>query len=70
MTEQQRVISIRLLREQEIIRSNQNAIIRKRFGERITIALTSECAQRDREIDALLATIALLDSLAQEEPEA
>lgn len=64
MTEQDRVIAIRLLREQEVERTNKNNLIRSRFGDRITIALTSECEQRDREISALLAAIALLDSMA------
>ncbi len=65
MNENQRNIAIRLLREQEVLRSNQNALIRKRFGERITIALTAECEFRDREIDALLATIQLLEALPE-----
>lgn len=64
MNENQRAIAIRLLREQEITRSNTNNIIRKRFGDRITIALTAECAARDREIEALEATIALLGESA------
>lgn len=62
MTDKQRAIAVRLLREQEIARTNQNAIIRKRFGERITIALTAECAQRDREIEAINGTIDLLEA--------
>lgn len=64
MTEQQRVVAIRILREQEVTRSQKTALIRKRFGDRITIALTAECAQFDREVDAILATIAMLDKLA------
>jgi hypothetical protein len=64
MNDDQKAIAIRLLREQEAQRSNTNNIIRKRFGDRITIALTSECAHRDREIDAIEATIALLNKPA------
>lgn len=63
MTEQERVTAIRLLREQEVERTNKNNLIRQRFGDRITIALTAECEQRDREIAALLATISILESL-------
>ena len=67
MNEKQRVIAIRILREQEIERTNRNALIRTRFGDRITIALTAECEQRDREIDAIIATIAMLDGLGTED---
>lgn len=64
MNERQRVIAIRLLREQQIERSTKSAVIRKRFGERITIALTAECAQRDSEVDAIQATIDMLEQMA------
>ena len=67
MNEKQRVIAIRLLREQQVERTNKNEMIRKRFGDRITIALTAECEQRDREIDAILTTIELLDGIETEE---
>lgn len=63
MNEQNRVTAIRLLREQEVERSHKNTLIRNRFGDRITIALTAECDQRDREIAAINATIELLDGL-------
>jgi len=66
VNEQQRVISIRILREQEVQRSMKNAVIRRNFGDRLTIALTAECLQRDREVDAILATIAMLDALEPE----
>lgn len=66
MNEKQRVIAIRILREQEVERTNRNALIRQRFKDRITIALTAECEQRDREIDAILATIAMLDGMETE----
>jgi hypothetical protein len=55
-------LAIRLLREQEVTRSIKNAAIRKTFGARITTALGQECDQRDREIDALNATILLLET--------
>lgn len=67
MNEKQRVIAIRLLREQQVERTNKNEMIRTRFGDRITIALTAECEQRDREIDAILTTIELLDGIETEE---
>jgi len=63
VTENQRALSIRILREHEVGLTNKNKLIRSRFGERITIALTQECAQRDREIDALNAAITLLDDV-------
>lgn len=62
MTQDQKNRAIRVLREQEVVRTNKNNLIRKNFGDRITIALTQECAQRDEEIDAINATIELLES--------
>lgn len=62
MTEAQQATAIRLLREQVAIRENRNTLIRNQFGERITIALTAECAQRDREIEAMDLTIALIEA--------
>lgn len=62
MTEDQKNRAIRILREQEVVRANKNNLIRKTFGGRMTIALTQECDQRDTEIDAINATIALLES--------
>lgn len=53
MTGPQLQTAIRILREQIAVRRNTNDVIRKRFGERITIALTAECNYRDREIEAL-----------------
>jgi len=67
VTEKNRVIAIRILREQEIARTTQNNMIRNRFGERITIALTAECGQRDREIEAINATIAMLDQVTPDD---
>lgn len=66
MNEQNRVTAIRLLREQEVDRSRKNALIRDRFGDRITIALSAECDQRDREIAAINATIDMLDGIKTE----
>lgn len=63
MNEKIRAIGIRLLREQEVVRTRQNGLIRHRFGDRITIALNAECAQRDDEIKAIEATIALLEAV-------
>lgn len=67
MNERQRVIAIRILREQEVTRSMRNDVIRRNFGDRLTIALTAECEQRDREIDAILATIEMLDGIETSE---
>lgn len=57
MTEAQRIIAVRILREQIAVRQKENDLIRKRFGDRITIALTAECKFRDGEIEALDATL-------------
>lgn len=67
MTPQIKATAIRLLREQEVTRTNTNKLIRSRFGDRITIALTAECEHRDREIEAIEATIELLNSLPPNE---
>jgi hypothetical protein len=67
VNERQRVIAIRILREQEVTRSMRNDVIRRNFGDRLTIALTAECEQRDREIDAILATIEMLDGIETSE---
>ena len=53
MTGPQLQTAIRILREQIATRSKQNEVIHKRFGNRITIALTAECEYREREIEAL-----------------
>jgi len=66
LNEQLRNTAIRILREQEIARSTKNNMIRKRFEARITIALTAECEQRDREIAAILETIKMLEDLTPE----
>jgi hypothetical protein len=63
VNEQQRVLALRILREQEAQRSNKNAVIRRNYGDRLTIALTAECIQRDSEVAALLATIEMLEAL-------
>jgi hypothetical protein len=44
----------------------KNDVIRRNFGDRLTIALTAECIQRDKEIDALLATIDMIEGLPVE----
>lgn len=62
MTEAQQATAIRLLREQEIVRTNRNNLIRDSFKERITIAMRQECDQRDREIEALNLTIAMVEA--------
>jgi hypothetical protein len=61
-----RNIAIRILREQEIERMAKSNMIRKRFGERITIALTAECEYRDNEVAAILETIKMLEDLTLE----
>ncbi len=66
MNEQQRVTAIRLLREMQVSKSMKNDVIRRNFGDRLTIALTAECIQRDKEIDALLATIDMIEGLPAE----
>jgi hypothetical protein len=66
LNEQLRNTAIRILREQEIARTTKNNMIRKNFGDRITIALTAECEHRDREIKAILETIKMLEDLTPE----
>lgn len=62
MDQTQRNLAIRILREQVVARTNKNNVIRKSFGTRMTIALTQECDQRDREIEAINGTIAMLET--------
>lgn len=57
MTEAERITATRILREQITARTQQNKLIRNRFGARITIALSAECEFRDSEIAAMEATI-------------
>lgn len=63
MTENQRNLAVRLLREQHIALSQRNEVMRKNFGDRLTKALNAECEQRDREIEALELTIDLLNKV-------
>lgn len=37
-----------------------NNAVRSKFGDRITVPLASECDQRDREIEALEANLAMI----------
>lgn len=67
VTEHQRATAIRLLREQEITRTLKNALYEKTFGARATKAFVAECGQRTREIEAINATIALLEAVVPED---
>lgn len=61
MTDTQRNLALRLIREQSVTLSMKNETIRKNFGDRLTKALTAECNQRDLEIEALNLAIDMLE---------
>ena len=56
--------AIRILREEIDSRTRKNDTIRTSFGDRITVAFTAECKQRDREIAAMEETISLIEAQA------
>jgi hypothetical protein len=66
VTLRQHADAVRILREQIGVRHKQNELIRTRFGDRITIALTAECAYREREIEALEQSLTLVEAVVPE----